>query len=93
MGRYFTDQFSLLHFSVGVVAYFFGIPLILFIILHTIFEITENTKTGIHIINKYFTFWPGGKPEADTLLNSFGDTIYSILGFIVANQLDNYYKK
>jgi hypothetical protein len=93
MGEYFTDQFSLLHFSVGVVAYFFGIPLILFIILHTIFEIVENTKTGMYIINKYFTFWPGGKPSPDTLLNSFGDTVYSIIGFIIANQLDKYYKK
>ena len=53
MGLNFADQYSLLHFAVGVVLYFWNIPLSLAIILHTIFEIVENTKMGMKFINTY----------------------------------------
>jgi hypothetical protein len=92
MGKNLTDQFSLLHFATGVVAYFFGIGIVPWIILHTIFEILENTKEGMFFINYYFPFWPGGKTEADTLVNSIGDSIYAIIGYIIAKKLDEYYK-
>jgi hypothetical protein len=53
-------------------------------VIHTIFEILENTQTGIYIINNYITFWPGGKPKADTLINNLGDTVFAILGWLSA---------
>ena len=76
MGQHFADQFSLLHFSVGVVAYFWGV-----------FELGENSPTGIRLINS-MSLWPGGKPEPDSLLNIAGDTAFAMAGWMVACALD-----
>lgn len=86
MGYDFMDHYSLLHFAVGIVCYFWGIPLHISIMIHTIFEILENTKMGMYIINKFY-YWPGGKTHADTIINSVGDTFFFILGWIVAQAL------
>lgn len=89
MGACFLDQYSLLHAAVGVIAYFWNVPLWLFVLVHTLFEIGENSKPGINLINRYVSpWWPGGKPRADSLTNIIGDTIFSILGFLLANFLD-----
>jgi hypothetical protein len=89
MGKYFIDQFSLLHFAVGIVAFFWDINFTLFFILHSIFEIFENTKAGMYIINNYITIWPGGKPEADTIINIIGDTVFALLGWILAKYVND----
>ena len=88
MGQYLFDQYTYLHFSVGVIAYFFGINFIPWIIIHIIFEIIENTNIGMKFINNYFTFWPGGKPKADSFINIIGDNIGGILGWVSAYYLD-----
>jgi hypothetical protein len=48
-----------------------------------IFEYVENTKYGMNIINK-FSYWPGGKERADSLINSLGDQFYALLGWVSA---------
>lgn len=88
MGLNFIDQYSYLHFASGIIAYFFDISLLYWLIIHTVFEIMENTENGIFIINKYLTFWPGGKPYKDSFINSVGDTLFSILGWYSAYKLD-----
>lgn len=89
MGVYFIDQYSLLHFASGIIAYFWNISLTTWIIMHVIFEYIENTKIGIYIINNWISFWPGGKPRADNFLNSFfGDNICAILGWLFAYGVD-----
>ena len=88
MGTKTFDQYSFLHFSVGAVAYYWDINLKNLIILHTIFEILENTVDGIKLINK-FKYWPGGKDKADSPLNMLGDTISVILGWFVAYIINN----
>ena len=93
MGNKFFDQYTYLHFAVGIVVYFWNISFINWIILHTIFEILENTKFGMKIINKYMIFWPGGKPKADNILNNIGDTFGAIIGWLSAYYLDNIGKK
>ena len=84
MGTKIVDQFSLLHFAVGIVVYFWDISLLLWFVLHTMFELIENTPQGIYFINHYIYFWPGGKPKAETAINTIGDTIFAMLGWIVA---------
>ena len=84
MGYRFIDQYSYLHFVVGATVFYWNISLFQWFLIHTLFEIVENTPTGIHIINKYLTIWPGGKPKADTLLNNFGDTVFGMLGWLSA---------
>jgi hypothetical protein len=88
MGKRFLDQYTYLHFAVGIVVYFWNISLLNWIILHTIFEFLENTKIGMKLINN-LPFWPGGKPESDSIINNIGDTIGAILGWISAYLLDN----
>lgn len=88
MGVYFFDQYSLLHFAVGVIFYFWDFSATTTFLIHTVFEYLENTDIGIYFINKYLTIWPGGKPYADSLLNSIGDTFFTMLGFYLAKYLD-----
>tara|TARA_Y100000287_G_scaffold110531_1_gene88656 strand:- start:250 stop:567 length:318 start_codon:yes stop_codon:yes gene_type:complete len=95
MGCYFFDQYSILHFSVGVVMYFWNISFITAFAIHLIFEIIENTKIGMNFINKYFIHpgyfsWPGGKNYSDSLINSIGDNVFFILGYIISYYADIY---
>lgn len=94
MGHLLFDQYSLLHFAVGIIAYFWEIPFYLLFFFHILFEYSENTTTGMFVINKYFkNIWPGGKPRADTLINSIGDTCSAIIGWIIASIADKYAKR
>ena len=88
MGYQIIDQYTYLHFATGITAYFWNINLLNTIILHTIFEILENTNIGMKIINKYIKLWPGGKEYKDSFINSVGDTIGTILGWTTAYMID-----
>ena len=88
MGYRLLDQFTYLHFSVGIIVYFLNISLINWFVLHTIFEFLENTQVGMNIINKYIVFWPGGKPKSDYIINIIGDTSSAMLGWLSAYCLD-----
>ena len=85
MGKYFFDKYSLLHFAWGVIARYLNIRLYDWLALNIVFEIVENTSYGMNVINRYFWFWPGGKPERDSLLNNIGDIIFALLGYMVSN--------
>ena len=87
MGTRFFDAYSLLHLAVGVIFRHFSIGLHSSIAIHILFEWIENTSFGIRFINTYFKeIWPGGKPYADNLLNSIGDTFFFTLGWILADR-------
>ncbi len=99
MGRYLLDQYTILHMASGVIAYFLGLSFTQWFILHMLFELVENTHTGVHVINRYLTFWPGGnsrpqerselrKPQPDAIINQVGDQIGSLLGWWLAASLD-----
>lgn len=90
MGQLFFDQYSILHFAVGIICYFWNISLLNTFIIHTIFEIIENTEEGMYIINNYVRMWPGGKPQADSIINSVGDTIGILAGWFLAQIIDKY---
>lgn len=95
MGFRYFDQYSLLHFSVAVVLYFWGFRFDVAFILHTLFEFFENTKIGVKLINKFSNSsfilkYPGGKPEPDSIQNIIGDTISFVLGYFVIYNLDSY---
>ena len=93
MGLILFDQYTYLHFASGIIAYFFNISILTWFVIHSLFEIIENNNIGINIINKYFKFWPGGKPYPDSFINSIGDTIGTIIGWISAYLLDKYGSK
>jgi hypothetical protein len=93
MGKTFMDEYSLLHAAVGVVAYFWGISLENWMILHSVFEILENTDVGMKFINTYVKMCPGGKTRKDTCLNSVSDTIFAMVGWIIAYYVVANYNK
>ena len=86
MGKYILDIYSIIHFAVGILWRYMGFDIVSLFVLHTLFEIVENSKFGIHIINTYVKIWPGGKPAADTLINSIGDVSISLLGWILTDK-------
>ena len=93
MGLRLFDQYSILHFAVGVLAYFWSISFFTIIIIHILFEFIENTSTGMNFINTYLIeLWPGGKPYPDNILNSTTDTLFTGIGWLVSYQLDRMYK-
>jgi hypothetical protein len=93
MGLRAFDQYSLLHFAAGVIAYFWSISFFIVILVHIFFEFFENTSIGMNLINTYFLrWWPGGKTHPDSLLNRTSDTIFTGLGWLAAAQLDKIYK-
>lgn len=83
MGVHFTDQFSLLHFASGIIAFFWKVSFINWFILHIVYELLTNTRAGINFINKY-TFWPGGKLNYDTVTNIIGDQAWALIGWLFA---------
>jgi hypothetical protein len=92
MGKILFDKYSILHMASGIIMYFWNIPFLWALVLHTIFEITENTKWGMKIINTFFTKekliyfgWPGGKEFPDSISNNIGDTISMIFGYYLTN--------
>lgn len=88
MGIHFADQYSLLHLATGIIAYFFDINLAVWFVLHGLFEWVENTETGVHIIDTYFFFWPGGKRAPDAIINRFGDHLFAMIGWLLAYAID-----
>ena len=90
MGNQLLDQYSLLHYASGVVAYYWGLKPLTFFLSHLAFEIGENTTLGMKFINQHLTWWPGGKPRADTLTNMVGDNLSAAAGYWCAYFLDSY---
>lgn len=87
MGLNIIDRYSFLHFCAGYVANLFGIKFWLWFIIHAVFEILENSKPGIHFIDNYLFFWPGGKGAPDSLLNSISDQTFAMFGWYIASLL------
>jgi hypothetical protein len=87
MGTKFMDQYSLLHLASGIIARYWNLSLLAWIVLHTLFEWMENTQSGMRFIHTYIKIWPGGKLSADSITNSIGDTIFSVLGWCIAHSM------
>lgn len=93
MGGLLFDQYSLLHGAVGVVVYFWQIPLVWAVVAHVLFEWAENTETGMELINRVFVRegafgWPGAKKAADSMVNRVGDTVSFAVGWGLAFAVD-----
>jgi hypothetical protein len=88
MGARLFDKYTYLHFGTGIVIYYWGVSLMWWLLLHTLFELVENTPQGVHFIDNYLKIWPGGKLKPDTFTNSLGDTIGAILGWLSAHYVN-----
>lgn len=86
----FLDQYSLLHFAVGVLFYFWNISLVISTLAHATFGILGNSESGSSFVRKYIPAWPGGKPRIDNYLNLAGDSVSFMAGWGAAKALDDY---
>lgn len=94
MGQLWIDEYSFLHLATGVIFRYFEIRLGVSVGLHVVFEIVENSPTGVRFINEYLKgWWPGGKPKADSVLNSVSDTVFFALGWVLADLIIQHYRK
>lgn len=90
MGLFAFDQYSLLHFAVGIITYFFNISFYNALLIHILFEYIENTLIGMKVINNYLTFWPGGKPYQDSTINTLFDNVFFSIGWLLAYYMDKW---
>ena len=77
------DEFSALHFSSGFVSHRLGITAAQHFVLHALFEWIENRPEVIPLIAQ-IPFWPGGKEEPDSVINSIGDVVSGQIGWWVS---------
>lgn len=84
------DQYSYLHFASGVTAYFVGIKLRNWILLHLAVDLIENSGWGIKIIKRYLYFIKQPRLGPDPPLNIIADNIFAIIGWYSAKYLDRY---
>jgi hypothetical protein len=87
MGHLFIDNYSLLHFGSGIIAYYLGFSFITWFILHALFEVSENLL--FRSINK-IEIWPGRKPIPDTFMNSVGDQLLTMIGWCIGYLVNKY---
>ena len=93
MGFAYYDQYSLLHFASGVLAFFWGVSLEVWILLNILYEIIENSQSGYKFIKNRIKQWPGGKQYSDSKLNSLSDIIFCVIGYLIAKQLYIHFDK
>ena len=89
MGKQLLDQYSVLHWASGVIAYFWNVPFQTWLAAHIAFEFVENTEPGMRFINTSLkSWWPGGKPSQDEFINIVGDNASAMFGWYCASKLD-----
>ena len=93
MGQQAIDEFSYLHLATGIIFRFFELGIFSSLVIHTAFEISENTMKGVRFIQDNLPFWPGGKPEADSVMNSVFDTVFFVVGWVLADQIIKAYRQ
>ena len=92
MGDTLVDKYSFLHFIIGILFYVINIDFSSTFLLHTLFELFENSAKGIIFIDTYLPFWPGEKRKADSMINTISDTIINMFGWGAAKILTTVYK-
>lgn len=89
MGTQLFDKYSLMHMTMGGVMFFLGFGWPTTLILHTLFELVENTVYVGYLIQTYLWWWPGGKAKPDNARNIIGDTISVMLGWFIGYYATN----
>lgn len=82
------DKYSIIHFIAGFIVYFLRINITSWFILNTVFEMYENMGVGSSVTNIVMEKFSISSGNPETLANSIGDVICSLVGWICAYYLD-----
>jgi hypothetical protein len=72
-------RYTLVHFASGYIARRLGVPLAIWITIHIIFELWENSKSGVAFFDSISMY------TGDSLQNSLLDTLATVWGWMIAN--------
>lgn len=86
--KYLITKYSIGHFLLGIIWRIFSKNEKLFLFLHSLFEIIENTPFGLEFFQRN-TVWT--EYTGDSLGNSIFDIIFGQLGFYIADLILNYF--
>lgn len=84
----FLDAYSLSHFAFGIVAYYIGITFEQWFWLHIIFELVENSIVTRTYANKFLYSFGFEMINVDTIINSLGDQVSAMAGWLLPYFLD-----
>ena len=82
------DQYSLIHFAVGVLLFFARISFVLATLTHATISLLYNNETGYEAIRRFAFWWPGSK-RPDSAFNIVGDNISFMSGWLFASAVDS----
>ena len=77
------DEYSIIHFSIGLLAYQSGFSFITLVIFYSIFKIFGNTSFGINIIDKYVSPIFGYKLFPESYKNIISDLGICLFGWFL----------
>lgn len=82
--KFFYDQFSWAHLAAGIIVYYMGITFEQWFWLHLLFEIVENGSMSRKMAQKYIPKFGWDSPIQDTIINTIGDQVFAIIGWLIA---------
>ena len=86
----YFDKYSCLHLASGITAYFWDLNLINWIAIHISFSFFENSAIGLKFTKKYLSQFKPYKMGPDSIKNLIGDTIFAIIGWLLAYSMEKY---
>jgi hypothetical protein len=82
MDQYAFDEYSIVHFAIGVLTFQAGFSFVTLAILYAIFKIFSNMSLGMYVIDKYFTPFIGYKLYPESFKNIGTDLALCFIGWI-----------
>lgn len=82
MDQYAFDEYSLVHFSIGVLTYQSGFSFLTLAIVYSIFKIFSNVSLGMYVIDTYVTPLLGYKLFPESFKNIGMDLSACLLGWL-----------
>jgi hypothetical protein len=83
MDQYAFDEFSVVHFAIGVLTFQAGFSFLTLAIIYSIFKIFSNVSLGMYVIDTYVTPLLGYKLFPESFKNIGSDLGMCFLGWLV----------
>jgi hypothetical protein len=82
MDQYAFDEYSIVHFAIGVLTFQAGFSFVTLAIIYAVFKIFSNISLGMYVIDKYFTRFIDYKLYPESFKNIGSDLGMCFLGWL-----------